>query len=384
MFKYSIHDKKILEEVEYLVNNNVAETKIIEYKSDINFNKEQIISTLLKPVCAFANSNDGYIIYGIKELSDNSLELTGVSLSGTPDETKLKIENCVRNYIEPQINDMDIAIHSYERNTNFIVIVIVRVKKSWYGPHREIKNNRFYGRNSAGTYHMDIAEIRNAFNLSSNFIDKIKEFVTKRLIDIEAGDTIVPMEMGAKLVLHIVPLSAYTVGYQNSVIELNRMAALWKPKVFRFNSWHPRVVLEGLIGKSSKTQHSNDRYDLLFRNGTIESLTIFPPRTDFNESLPHILPAEYSEKILIDDVQRFFSILKQLNYQTPLIIFISYLNIKNYYLIDNRTAFHKFDRDIIQLSSEVVETFDINVTQLLKPLFDSVWNCCGLLESENF
>lgn len=382
MFKCSIHDIKILEEVEFLVSNNVTENRVVEYKSDLELNKEQVISTLLKPICAFANSNDGYIIYGIKELNDKSLDLVGVSLIDTPDETKLKIENCIRNGTEPQIRDIDIAVHSFQKNNNFIVII--RVKKSWYGPHRETKNNRFYGRNSAGAYPMDIAEIRNAFNLSSNLIDKIKEFVTKRLIDIEARDTIVPMETGANVVLHVVPLSAYMDGHQNTAIELNQVAALWKPNEYRFTSWHPRIVLEGLIGKGAKTKHSNDRYDLLFRNGIVESLTVFPPKPDFNESLPCMLPAEYSEKILIDDVQRFFTILKQLNHQTPLIIFLSYLNIQHYYLTDNQNRFHKFDRNIIQLSSSVIESFDVNVRQLLKPLFDSVWNCCGLLESENF
>lgn len=382
MFKYSIHDKKILEEVEFLVDNNVTETKIVEYKSDLDLHKEQVVSTLLKPICAFANSNDGYVIYGIKELPDKSLQLIGISLCDTPDEIKLKIENCVRNCTEPKIIDTDIAIHRLEKNNNFIVII--RVKKSWYGPHRETKNNRFYGRNSAGTYPMDIPEIRNSFNLSSNLIDKIKDFVTKRLVDIEARDTIVPMEIGANVVLHVVPLSAYTVGHQNTAIELNQVANLWRPNEYRFTSWHPRIVLEGLIGKSSKTKQSNDRYDLLFRNGIIESLTVFPPRPDFNENLPCILPAEYSEKILLDDVQRFFTVLKQLNYQTPLIIFISYLNIQHYYLMDKRGAFHNFDRNIIQLSSEVIESFDVNIKDILKPLFDSVWNCCGLLESENF
>ncbi|HHF7375840.1 hypothetical protein [Legionella bozemanae] len=116
----------------------------------------------------------------------------------------------------------------------------------------------------------------------------------------------------------------------------------------------------------------------------MESLTVFRARPEFDENFPCIFPARYSEEILLDDVQRFFAILKQLNYQTPLIIFISYLNIQHYHFSDHKGRYHKFDRNIIQLSSEIVESFDIDVKQLLKPLFDSVWNCCGLIESESF
>ncbi|HHF7375841.1 helix-turn-helix domain-containing protein [Legionella bozemanae] len=258
MFKHSIHTIEILEEIEQLEQNNVIENRQLEYKRELPLDKEQIITAFLKPLCAFANSNDGYIIYGIQE-NNQTIQLVGIPLDD-PDKTKLRLESLIRGRTEPQITGTDIAVHKLEKNDNYVVII--KVKKSWYGPHRETKTNCFYGRNSAESYPMDITEIRNFFNLSSNLVDKIREFVAKRLIEIEARNTIVPMEVGANLVLHIIPLSAYTNGHQNSIAELNQAANLLRPNKFKYTAWQPRIVLEGLIGTSPR--HCTQMTDMIF------------------------------------------------------------------------------------------------------------------------
>jgi len=157
MFKYNIHDPLILEEVQYLVDNKKPEVRTVEYKSQLPDGSAQGDNNcLLKPACSFANSNDGYIIYGISEIDNLPDEMTGVELSDI-DKTKQRLENLLRNNIEDQLNGIDMAVHPIKGKSTYLLIM--SVKKSWYGPHRVTKNNTFYGRNSAGSYPMDMAEI---------------------------------------------------------------------------------------------------------------------------------------------------------------------------------------------------------------------------------
>ncbi len=383
MFKNTIHNRDILKEIEHLVKSKIVENKQLEYKSELpGRDSDNISNCLLKPVCSFANTNDGFIIYGIKEENKIPAEIIGVHLENI-DEAKLRIENLIRDNTEYQITGTDIAVHELEKQDQYVVIL--KVRKSWYGPHRETRKNLFYGRNSSGSYPMDMAEIRNAINLSDNLIDNVNKFKTARLIDIEARQTIVPIESGACMVLHVISLPSFMLGSKCSMQKLQKIGTPFVPTNFRFSAWNRRIVLEGLLG-ISPAERNNNRYDLLYRSGRIESVTVFPPQHDFIQPnfLRHVIPSQYCEELLMADTNRFLQILKSLDFQPPIIIFLSYLGIKDYSLGTKENRLHKFDRDVIQLSSEIVESFDVKTEKILLPLFDAVWHCCGLMGSENY
>src|SRR5216683_7744695 len=48
--------------------------------------------------------------------------------------------------------------------------LVIRVDRSWTGPHRVVfkGHDKFYGRNSAGKYPLDVNELRGAFTLSGS------------------------------------------------------------------------------------------------------------------------------------------------------------------------------------------------------------------------
>lgn len=46
-------------------------------------------------------------------------------------------------------------------------VIVIRIPKSWASPHMITKgSSKFYSRNSAGKYPLDVFEIRTAFNVS--------------------------------------------------------------------------------------------------------------------------------------------------------------------------------------------------------------------------
>ena len=42
------------------------------------------------------------------------------------------------------------------------------------------------------------------------------------------------------------------------------------------------------------------------------------------------------------------------------------------------------DRDVVLIPEIIIEEYDLNSPQLLKPILDSVWNACGFERSLNY
>jgi hypothetical protein len=56
---------------------------------------------------------------------------------------------------------------------------------------------------------MDVDEVRRAFVLSESVADRIRAFRAERLSRVVSGETPVPIEGTSRVVLHVVPISAF-------------------------------------------------------------------------------------------------------------------------------------------------------------------------------
>ena len=113
------------------------ESKFLEYK-------EQITKTYLKTVSAFANYNDGEIIFGVTD----DFNIIGVE---NPNDACLNIEN--------QINDSIKPLPNYSLRINKDNTISLFVKKGFNTPYRY--NGKCYIRNDSSTIEADdLAEKR--------------------------------------------------------------------------------------------------------------------------------------------------------------------------------------------------------------------------------
>ncbi len=55
--------------------------------------------------------------------------------------------------------------------------------------------------------------------------------------------------------------------------------------------------------------------------------------------------------------------------------------LRNYF--GNETQ-HPIDRDLLLLPEAVIENYSIKSEEILRPLFDLIWNACGFQRSLNF
>lgn len=143
-----------------LISEARSEDRTIEYKLTLPSSAGgEKIPRLLKPVCSFANTDGGDLMFGVRENRGVPTNFDGLDIDNI-DREKLSLEHIIQNGIEPQIRGVHIRDVKLDGGR---FILVVRVPKSWIAPHRVKGNARFYARNSGGTYELDIPQIRQSF-----------------------------------------------------------------------------------------------------------------------------------------------------------------------------------------------------------------------------
>lgn len=371
-----ITEKDLLE----LIDRQEVEGKTIEYKQSLPGNSEKIIKELLADISSFANSSGGDIVYGMAEDKGIPKTLIGLDIDNF-DEEKLRLENLVRGGIEPRIPSL--VIHQVPLSNSKLAIVI-RISKSWISPHRvHYKgHDKFYARNSAGKYPLDVAELRIAFNLSETITERIRNFRRDRISNIVANETPVLLPSIAKIVLHLIPITAFSSGQSR---EINKIASNpGKMRPMFSSGCSNRYNLDGLLtyAYGAKQTHS---YVQLFRNGIIEAV-----ETSMLEPNEHglYIPSGVYEQELIDSLSQYLSLLETLTIEPPIFIFLTLLGVKGYQMGTSRSSLghehHVIDRDIILLPEIPIDSYQVAAEDVLKPCFDGIWNTCGFPRSLNY
>ncbi|MBX7171348.1 MAG: ATP-binding protein [Pyrinomonadaceae bacterium] len=388
-----------LNDLQLLVSNKVQEGTQLDYKLTEPEKNDDGKKEFLKDVSAFANTNGGYLIYGVEEQEINKKK-TGfaervVGIEGlNTNDLKLWMENLIRTNIEPRL----VGIEFKEIIVSLThTVLIVRIPRSWNSPHVVSfgKHWRFYARNSAGNYQMDVTQLRDLFNLGNTIPEKIEEKRNGRLSEIKRKYQTGKQIPLATLVIQIYPFDSLRMG---TSIDLSKAKVLNKfLSLGDKSNYDPKFNFDGLYFGE------NNSYMQIFRNGVIEELNtrIFGK----DESGEYFLNSKYLDWDLIKSVGWRLALLKFLGIDSPIMLNISVLGIHNYKIkvryaqmnqYFDKILSNKSDRSdliinpifiesvsnldlegsIIEKNTEILNCWK-TAENLLKPAFDSIWNAFG-------
>lgn len=363
-----------------LIDNQVPEGRTIEYKRELPGTGDGDKVKFLKAVSGMANTDGGDLIYGI-DASD------GIPMSGPgfptsqADQVKLRLEGMLQTSVDPRIPS--VVLHTVPLEADSCVLV-VRTRRSWLAPHRISVSNhvQFYARNSASTYPMDVTQLREAFLVSDQHVDRVRAFVVDRLLRIEQGRVPVALEPGAKMVLHVLPVASLSSRNQHQLVV---------PKLERTNfpifSGGPRASkpnLEGFVvcdGRRGGCQS----YTQVFRSGAAEAAVVFG-QFDSGE---HALAGGRIEHLvnrLLEDL------VKQLHGREvpgPYVITLSFVDVAGYEMQSN-SVFGNHDRyrypeTMMMLPDVLLETpEEFESWTIMRPIFDVMWNAFEYDGSPNY
>lgn len=369
-----------INDLEQLVNNSVLEGKTIEYKKQLPNSSDSARKEFLADVSSFANASGGDLIFGITEENGSPKSIDGIQTENIDEEMR-KYENMIRDGIEPRIT---FTTHAIKLDKSKFILIF-RINKSWIGPHRVIYkgHDKFYSRNSAGKYPLDVNELRIAFNISQTLTEQISRFRIERIAELLANNLPLPFYDGGRIVLHLIPLESFTPNYNiNLDFVINNPTKL-RP-IYSAGLSH-RVNLEGVLSYSGGRDGKVHSYVQLYRNGIIEAVEGLMLNADREKKY---IPSVAYEQELIKSLGEFLNLYKELGINMPIVIFLTLIGIKGYEMAVDRMKFlgeyYKIDRDVLQLPEGIIESYDVEPKDILRPIFDLIWNACGFERSYNF
>lgn len=374
---------KNVEEIEILdmqeLVGNTREIKSLDFKRIIKIDNDAEKEEFLADISSFANSVGGNTIYGIEEENGLATNLCGFKTDNI-DSLILKIENLLRDSIKPRINNIGVKSLKLENND---FILLIRIPKSWNSPHMiDFKGKtKFYARNSAGKYKMDVDEIRTSFSLSESITEKIKSFRRERLSIIESGETPIILKNKAKIVLHMIPFNSIGKSENYDLSFLINQETRKPLRTIIAESINYNYNVDGLILHDP----NNFSYTQIFRQGMIESACNM-------WDTENIIPSYAYEDWLLKTIKNYLDILNGLNMDFPIIIMVSLLGVKGFkmniskdlewrLIIPNE---NKIDRDNLIINEVIMNNKNEDISKLVKPVFDAVWNSCGFANSLNY
>ncbi len=375
-----------------LIEHQDSETKLIDYKKELHSNDRPGSIELLSDVSSFANASGGHLVFGMNENKGIPVSLTPLILTN-PDAVILQLEQKIRDGISPRIHNIEIGEVRLS-STGFAIVI--RIPRSWAAPHRVTfsSHDKFYSRDSRGKYQLDVHDLRRAFLASESIVDKIRDFRAERIEAILEDRAPLLIDDGPLIVVHLVPLDAFTPAQSFELEKVVSREELLEPmrlggSTYLYNlDGYLRWSLGGSPGTFIGNRHIANAYTQFFRNGSIEALRVLRYLKET------IIIGEDIEELVLQYIPSYLKLLQTIGVNPPILIMISMLRVKGCklgYRIGTGEAITSYRSDtlpfegIVQASllfpEVLLQDYDDNIAVLLHPVITTMWNAGGWPDS---
>lgn len=361
----------------------VRENRRIEFKAQMPGRGDKDTGPFLASVTSFANTIGGDLVLGISENDGVAASVPGLAVASV-DGMKQTLEELLVNCVEPRLPRVD--IHPVPVGDGRHALVI-RVGKSLIGPHRVLKNSKFYGRNSAGKYEMDVGELRSAFVQGSGLPDRIRAFRDARIARLHSHKTAVPLAKPGLAVLHVVPAQALSehglVDYVDALRNGTHMPLpLQGPSGVNRRTYN----LDGLVNYQQTAPEGASSYVQFFRSGIHEGVGALRQADDKAHAM--FLADPFCDTICAA-VAQYCRVMKSLDIGFPAFVFLSLCGapgvVMRYVGADQLSYETPPLKETPVLFPEVQIGDDADdIPEQLRPMFDALWNAYGFERSYRY
>ena len=215
-------------------------------------------------------------------------------------------------------------------------------------------------------------------------VTKADEFRKNRLESIRNNETPVALDSNTRAVLHLIPVRAMT---GEPDFKLDSLMGSWEPlRPMAVGGWdRPKPSIDGFSVPSWNLNGKNaNSYVQVFRNGAIEAVSTRLLRSD-----KKWIASIYYEKELIESLANYIEYFNDVDINPPVFMMLSFLFVKGFimYVSNIYNAFYDLipiDRDDLVFPVVPINDFETPSQLILRPIFDMVWQACGLTNSWNY
>lgn len=242
--------------------------------------------------------------------------------------------------------------------------------------------------------------LRSAVERSNTTVDLVKKIRSERLSAIKAGET--PVLLGedtSKIVLHMIPESTLNVSNASlmpNITPLMKDQQLIEPFSYDFgtneslNEYRYRYNFDGVIS-SIEWRGKRSSYTQFFRHGVIEAVDVSILARLENKMIPgqSVGTLRSYEYCLCEALARYIRALQTLQVEAPIFVMVSLLGVQGYKMSTTGHRHYGYQEPEIDRSDLVVpeielKQFDCDSREVMKPIFDIIWNAAGHARSANY
>ena len=378
-------DKIDSSDIKRLLENQVPESKVLDYKRDLKIGKDKERKEFLFDVSAMHNTEGGCLVFGIEEIKDDNNQNTGKPLKivdlkiDNEDKLTLFIEDIIKGNTEPNITQLIINLLKVDNQD----VLVIGIPKSLNLPTMVTFNgtDKFYKRRNSGKYSVDVYELNQMFMQNQLLKERIKEFRTTRIKSVIDQKFIPNLEIGNSFFIHLIPF-----GFSNNQIldfsDIKQNSSINMRPMYS-HGWDTMFNIDGFAAFSTSSDRQNiTSYNQLFRNGIYEVYTselFYKNQKDFLEFDGDSFIQEVIEKI-----KEGLTVINKYNIETPFYVSFSFHNVKGN-VISNRRSYYsqQFKQDELIFPLIQLSNYEDNIYDLLKPNFDILWQSLGYDKSPN-
>lgn len=363
---------------------NQGEDKHIEYKQELPGKDPEAKAEFLKDTTAFANTEGGDIIYGMAEAKGIASKLFPID-NKLIDDAKLQLHQILDSGVTPRVPLVDMQPVEIEPGKS---VLVVRIPASYIGPHQvtAAQSYKFYGRNTAGTYVVEVDELRDKILRQASLSERMNDFRRSRveLVRKHPEDMPSPVDYERKLVVHYMPEPTFgrlgSVGVAKLTERGPRQNVLVHgPPTYADTGVSYRPNIEGYLIMNGRDNDVLRYYLQVFNDGTIEFVdgAVFRIGTDEPVIYPVIV-----EKTLFAQYEFARKIFAELGVEGRVAIYATALGIRDLTIkpqypkssLDSVKYSTTIGRDPAFLNPVVIEDIQsVQAEAALEPLIQQFW-----------
>lgn len=349
------------EDLEVLIDNpDFRENEYIEYKQGFSFldepkgkNRNEKIAEFKNDVCAFANAEGGYLIFGISDENGCANKIIGVDI---PENNTDKFELDRRNNlaaISPKIPYMSYHFVGL-KNEKFVVIIYV--KHDNFAPYVHIqdeKNYKIYKRIGNGKKTMTYTELKNMFNQSLSLDNEIYNYRKERIDYYNSQNKIDENEHSRFMLLHIIPETFMDSSYFKNMFILEKTKNINFSSIFsEFGCSSTSIPCVDGLRFIARSQYTPQSECYVNNNGIVECFLTLTTELHMNDSrYPNgFFPWKYIWEMIADTYSKYVKVFEKIYAGEKVFVCISIVGCKGVTSQSPGLSFRgtvTIDRDIV-------------------------------------
>jgi Schlafen, AlbA_2 len=371
-------EKITLEDLQALLGR-ARENKTLEFKRELPDGKAGSLK-VLAGVSAMANTAGGDFVIGVADEDGVASGLLGIEVESV-DRYKQSLEQILTSWLEPKLPRFD--IHEVACDGGRWVFII-RIARSWVGPHRVTSDNHFYVRTSTSTVSLDVADLRTAFGQREVGVERIEAFRRERLARIMTGDTPAKLSEGPVAVLHMAPLPSFV---NRDLFDLASTVGrgAHMPVPLGASGGNHHINLLGVCNVPHHGGEGAPGYGQLFRSGAYEGTAVSSIHNGNN-----YFGGGNIANMIVSAVRSYLALQDHYGFAFPTFAMFSLCNCEKLRLyLGNANAINPhlsnpLGEALVSFPELLIENAKVDVPQSLRPLLNIIWNAFGRLSCDMF